>query len=230
MSIILILLVITYIYAQGEYECHKIFCDELQAGICIYTDSTQIIINENSCPTGQNCSFHDLEQSVTNFTRFESYNCKILNDTYTNNTTISLEDSRNPDQFICGTRYPNKNLQEGSHPKKCLNVKDCMLEDGSLTECLCSPNGNKYCKPHHYSDAYDDFWKLCEEGEMIKGYYYNWTILEKYYVYLVEHPACLTEAFLELEVAFEAAIEARDYANLSMSLVVSGFIWIVLLS
>jgi hypothetical protein len=230
MSLILIPFIVTNIYAKGDDECPKIICDGWENDTCIITKLGQITINANSCPAGKQCSMNDLDYSVTHFTPNESYPCKVLTEVSLNNSTRLLQASLNITLCKCELRYLNKELLEGSHPKKCSSERDCMLKDSSTTECKCAPNGNKYCKPDCNSHAYDDFWNICEKGEMSQGYYYNWSILEQYYVYLVEHPVCLTEAFIELKVAFETAIEARDDADLSGLLAVSGLMWIILLS
>lgn len=109
---------------------------------------------------------------------------------------------------VAGRAQKAKDLAEGSHPKKCEISKDCLLEDGSRTECICGFDGKAYCQPHPFSNEFEGFWKdLKEKGKMTRELYDDWIIAYKYYVPRMSSDEC-AENFSQIASAQKAMKEA----------------------
>jgi hypothetical protein len=77
-----------------------------------------------------------------------------------------------------------------SHPKRCLNNNDCLLNDGSHAECRCglSINGFGYCE---VSEGDDDYAKMIDSAcrKEIDNFVYL-VMKVKFFVFLHDRPVC----------------------------------------
>lgn len=57
----------------------------------------------------------------------------------------------------CPIQNSDANLANGTDPKICLTDDDCLLQDGTKSECVCGMDGNYYCAPDISSELFGDF-------------------------------------------------------------------------
>jgi hypothetical protein len=92
---------------------------------------------------------------------------------------------------------PGKKLV-GAHPKKCESNSDCILMDGSYTECRCglSMNGYSYCQISQGDDDYIATHKAACSKDIEKFVWY--LLRQEFYQYLNDRPICAGFVFEDL--------------------------------
>ena len=152
-------------------ECPEYMCGDLEDGVCaiISDDGDTISINENGCPSGKYCS---LEEAFVSFDAGDQiYECD--EDFTDEDDDADIEDFEQFKDFsgdqwkalpLCESQS-SKNLKDGEWSDECDTDEDCELVDGSYSECECHSNGKSYCTPEFYSDYFEDWFTLCENGD-----------------------------------------------------------------
>ena len=80
-------------------------------------------------------------------------------------------------------RDTDDDLAAGTHPKQCVDSSDCATLGNSTTECKCGMLGKAYCIPAWGSNAFDDYWEDCTDGDGEINYWTSawWVEWQKIY-------------------------------------------------
>ena len=119
--------------------------------------------------------------------------------------------------IACPSRILNSDLI-GFSPShnllRCGSSQDCILENGSETDCVCGLDGNSYCLPHSSSAVFDEFWKECDRWGNFSRYKYwkKWVYYSSYYVMWATsfNLTCVMQTMMEIE----AILKGIDSAEL----------------
>ena len=112
-----------------------------------------VVINDEGCEEPHSCSFLDILHWVQ-FNSSSSLPCRT-------NRELDFEGP-----WSCPQRLPLKTLQEGEHPKHCVSDFDCILLDGTVAECVCTPSTKHrsgLCRPDPSDALFEDYWEECEQ-------------------------------------------------------------------
>lgn len=166
--------------ALGWLSCPTITCQSLGINTCasLLSDNS-IALNSNPCDETRQCNY-DLVLtwfSLDPSRRLPTYGCEVAQG-------ISLTDT-----WTCPNRAASKDLASGSYPKICLTDSDCMLQDGTENECVCTPRTSStsgYCRPDTSSTYFNAYWDLCtQSNNVLEGQYegFYWFLKLQYAVY-----------------------------------------------
>ncbi|CAG9317576.1 unnamed protein product [Blepharisma stoltei] len=183
----------------------------LATGVCVeYQDSSTYLVNYNGCPSSAPyCNYESVLSWIPNAFSGYTWSCE------TTNTTDYWTVPSSSNYLACKPKYYNKNLASGSHPKECSTIgstdSNCILKDGSYSECKCGLNGKAYCVPEPSSEAFSDYWTQCctiNCGHMdtFKHYLY-WYLKMEYYVEYISGYSC-TKIFTQF-----SDIDNLDYVG-----------------
>jgi len=119
--------------------------------------------------------------------------------------------------IACPSRILNSDLIGFSSTQnllRCGSSQDCILENGSETDCVCGLDGNSYCLPHSSSAVFDAFWEECDRWGNFSRYKYwkRWVYFSSYYVMWATSAnlTCVKQTIMEIE----AILEEIDSAEL----------------
>lgn len=181
-------------------ECIKWSCTyALEENECVqYADKFNIHVNYKKCIHG-GCSYSNVTEWALTAKRGDIYYC----------STGDLWDEENPTDLSnmeCGSRNENKDLKEGSYPKKCTKISgendSCVLSDGTFNECECGLNGNSYCVPDESSEIYDEYWDECSDNDgKLKdwSHYLFWQLKKLNYINYITAYTCSRDIFEEFK-------------------------------
>jgi hypothetical protein len=163
-------------------SCTNYVCSIMEETTCArkYIDRTEL--NSAFCPIGQSCDLSRVADWDKNSSPGSILECDDLpySDSY----------NRGEYNYSCGDDKKNRELKDGEHPKKCLEDSDCMLQDGTYTECSCGFGHDRYCTPAWDSSVFDGFRNKCEEGWLSYDDLYYWILVKQYYAYTIDTPEC----------------------------------------
>eukprot|EP00359_Climacostomum_virens_P008395 CAMPEP_0204909208 /NCGR_PEP_ID=MMETSP1397-20131031/7979_1 /ASSEMBLY_ACC=CAM_ASM_000891 /TAXON_ID=49980 /ORGANISM="Climacostomum Climacostomum virens, Strain Stock W-24" /LENGTH=240 /DNA_ID=CAMNT_0052078965 /DNA_START=481 /DNA_END=1199 /DNA_ORIENTATION=- len=168
--------------------CPTYSCSSIDPGYCaVLGNDDNVKFTSKSCGEGSGCSL----LSIVNFAYAGVAACTI-------DTTTEVSSSFTTQ---CINRPRNVDLLEGSHPKICDSSRDCQIQNGNYSVCVCSFSGSSYCQPELGSNVFDFYWNDCEahnntvsRGEIL-------TLLDLvyvYYVYAIKPPSCMVKSIYEL--------------------------------
>ena len=204
-SVILLLIIPAFTASSSNSpSCTRYVCSVMDETTCArkYVDRTEL--NSAYCPVDQSCDFAELIDWNLNSSPGETLKCKDL--------PYSEIYNRGEYEYSCGNLKPNRELMEGNHPKICLEDSDCMLQDGSNTECSCGFGYDRYCTPAWDSSAFDEFRSKCEGWLSYDDLYY-WILVKEYYAYTIGTPECAEWLITEFITMNEYKGQTRPVAN-----------------
>jgi len=170
-------------------DCVPYECITLGSNICARKSYQTVMINSESCQPGFRCSL----QEVKNW----HFTAEIDSLMQCEGDVVNPDYERENYDYLCGERKPKKEFASGNLPKECNSNTDCLLEDGTYTECICGLDGKAYCVPSWDSSAFEDFWSLCDQGIQFKDLYY-WVLYKRNYPSFVSRVDCSLMLFQEL--------------------------------
>lgn len=186
-------LILSLSSVQLSLGCPKYSCKELDSDICARMDKNNTItLNQNVCEDGMICRLPSLY--------LWKYQAEI-GDTLSCETAMTKEKGLQTFRVTCDERRPNRELAEGSNPKRCEVDEDCLMQDGNYTQCKCGLGGNAYCKPDISSSIFDNYWEGCEKewGELSNYTTFTYAaMLNAFYSELVDPASCSNDIFLEM--------------------------------
>lgn len=142
--------------------CPQYTCDSnLATNVCAaYTSGSTFKLNSNGCQANYFCSSTQMSTwaillSGTGSATGTTYSC-TANPT---STAPSVFTSKS-----CGTKMANKNFKNGQSVVACASDTDCLLVDGTYTDCMCviKFETTGICEAHVSNDqVFSGFWKDC---------------------------------------------------------------------
>lgn len=207
--------------AQASLECPYMMCKSLDDGVCAQIFDVSIWINDKGC--GEKiCSAEKLYEVHRGYTFVKTDDYTIVK-CYEDEET-EPENIPN-DKVDCFERNTDENLLEGSHPKICSTDDDCMIRSKTTTECKCGIDGKKYCQPMYGSNAFEEFWKRCEEDpKMYQKEWKLWNFAKEQYIPIVSAPTCGDDVLLELRISLDYIIDTANFIVLPY-LVLTGVLF-----
>jgi hypothetical protein len=197
-------------------------------------------LHQNSTDNGP---FHSNSTTTTNYRSPDSNNTNLtdgpsLHDTSSNppNNTSSDSDSDSDDpkedakpvgpqillidhKAFCKYQA-NRNFRDVAITKLCSDSSDCVLEDGTQTECVCGLDGNAYCQPDMFSSLFEMFWSDCVEKKSVDIDVYSiWKSSHDFYIPALTQKSCMSGIFKEIGEA-SRFIEELDGGDVEGSLIV----------
>lgn len=178
-----LLIISTFTASSSNSQlCTNYVCSVMAETTCArkYNDRTEL--NSAFCPIGQSCDLRRLIYWNQSSSPGDTLECEYL--------PYSESYNRGEYNYSCGDFKENRELMEGHHPKKCSGDSDCMLKDGTYTECSCGFGYDRYCTPAWDSSAFDGFRSKCKEGLLSYDDLYYWILVKQYYAYTIDTPEC----------------------------------------
>lgn len=191
-----------FLFSALSMQCPRFSCHNLPPNICaVKHSSDEIYLSNNVCRLDYFCPVERIFSDWWwyGFLATDAlFPCLPLNQ-YEH---MDLSDGDVYKEWPCGEREAKKDLVLGSHPKECQNEDDCMLQDGSLSPCLCGISNSTtsgICSPHMSSGLFKEYWDACKEDGFIEnknlGFYYS--ALQKFYVFTQTNVTCASQAIWE---------------------------------
>lgn len=114
----------------------------------------------------------------------------------------------------------NRNFKGVAMTKLCSDSSDCVLEDGTQTECVCGLDGNAYCQPDMFSSLFEMFWSDCVEKKSVDIDVYSiWKSSHDFYIPALTQISCTSDIFKEIGEATKF-IEELDGGEVEGSLII----------
>lgn len=169
-------------------SCPKIVCGSHSSHLCsVFSDDS---IQLFPCLNGEFCNIQNL------YTNWEEGKTGL-------ECVHALENGSADSVFelmrdVC-KNPPNAGKKlSGSHPKKCNSNNDCVLNDGSLSECKCglSVSGYRYCEISEGDDLSVEMFNAACKTDLTKFLYLMMKV--EFFVYLQDRPSCAGFVFEDL--------------------------------
>lgn len=193
-----VLCLATLIALGSAGYCPTYTCDSsLASNVCAsYTSGSAFKLNSNGCQSGYYCS--SLATSVwaillsgTGSATGTTLSCTQSSTTSTTTTSTTFT------SYSCGTKLSNKTFKNGQTVISCASDTDCLLTDGTYTDCTCifKTDSNGVCEAHTSNDAvYGGFWTDCGSSNTITdedtAAYWVWYML--YWEYTNSNVSCMS--------------------------------------
>ena len=114
----------------------------------------------------------------------------------------------------------NRNFRDVAMTKLCSDSSDCVLEDGTQTECVCGLDGNAYCQPDMFSSLFEMFWSDCVEKKSVDIDVYSiWKSSHDFYIPALTQNSCTSDIFKEIGEATKF-IEELDGGDVEASYII----------
>lgn len=163
--------------------CPGFICQSLTSGNCASLQTkTLVALNTESCPANTACQ---LSAIVPFLGMLESplpisLPYPVACPAYTPPTSGSYTPEN------CEVKVANKNWKNGGSVALCTSDSDCVMQDGQMALCICSPrtDGKGLCQAHpSNTDVFAEYWALCEANNnklpTVEAYNY-WTLALKF--------------------------------------------------
>lgn len=173
--------------------CPQVTCSDTESHVCAQFSPGQVQLAV--CPDTYWCDLDSL---------YRTYQDKqpVLVCSEEEETEIKPGYLRTLMDEVCTQRKRNgkKRLAQGSHPRRCESNKDCILEDGSHTECACAlgSSGSSYCELAPNDPQVHALYSSACKGdgdEFLKEFLHT-----RYYVHLQEPLQCKALVFADIAV------------------------------
>jgi hypothetical protein len=204
--------------------CPEWTCESLDLDTCVRVHGSQLQMNAEGCDTDFYCKLSDVNDwyALLQLPSNAEFPCTRQN--FDGIDAIDLGSGT----WYCGERNKLFDLIEGSPLKRCSSHDDCISKGGWGAECKCGLDGNYYCQPDLSSEAFDDYWTLCDAVKNSTfdpqiGYEYHayWEYYAHYYIEANTAPSCARSSLWEFEVLdllYEAAYGGGELVLLGCSL------------
>mmetsp|Transcript_19560 Transcript_19560/g.35848 ORF Transcript_19560/g.35848 Transcript_19560/m.35848 type:complete len:220 (-) Transcript_19560:3948-4607(-) len=188
--------------AQATY-CPEWTCDTLGLDTCVKVHGSQLLMNTDGCDTDFYCKLSDVNEwyALVKLPSSDEFPCTRQN--FDGIDSVEVDSG----EWYCGDRNELFDLYEGSHLKRCSSRADCLSRGGWTAECMCGMDGFYYCKPDISSEAFDEYWDVCESVKnktfdpQISGAYRTyWEYYAQYYIEANTAPECARSSLWEFKV------------------------------
>lgn len=191
-------MVIVACVSLGSALCPMYQCVDLEENICArQVNSTHFQINQLGCTSKHVCSAVYLSMWARfNSTAMTTHQC--------------LADPRDrgmprtPDaSFPCETKRQGKNFASGQTVIPCSSDTDCLLVDGTHSQCRCAfrNDGKGLCQPDMSNDSvFSDYWSVCSTNGALTNYEraMYWWMYREVFVFTHSDLPC-SSIFMEME-------------------------------
>jgi hypothetical protein len=111
--------------------------------------------------------------------------------------------------------FQRKSMKSGSSLKECDDISDCVLKDGSKTECLCGFDGKAYCQPHMFDSMFEIFYKDCDKVGLDIEEFHTWMMSYMFYIPALTRNSCTEKLFKDMNEAADAveSLSIKDTDN-----------------
>jgi len=173
--------------------CPQVTCSDSENHVCAQYTPGQVQLSV--CPDFYWC---DLDQLYSSYFSQQP----VLVCTHEEEAAIKPGYLRILMEEVCVQRQNNDNrrLAQGSQPHRCESKEDCMLEDGSYTECVCGlgASGSSYCELAPKDPQVQALYSAaCEKAgdAFLKEFLYT-----RHFVHLQEPLQCRALVFADIAV------------------------------
>ena len=191
-----------YKYQHPQPYCPKYSCDaSLGSNVCAsYVAGSAFKLNSNGCLSNYACSAIAVGLwaeliNTSSASSSSSYSCVAVTTSGTSNAPFT--------SMSCGTKLPNKNFKSGQTVISCASDSDCVLVDGTYSNCMCvfKSDGTGICEASTSNDqVYGGYWTACGTSNTItdEDSAAYWVFYMLYWEYTQSTVGCM-DIFLETE-------------------------------
>lgn len=201
-------------------ECPKYECKIFDTAQCARKYYDILELNTSFCALGNSCSLSGMLSWADTAKIGDVFECEEI--------PYVEEFNRGQYEYSCGDKKDDRDFADGSIQKECNDDSDCLLKDGTTTECQCTFNGKSYCIPAWDGSAFEGYWDDCKKGLDYDTVYY-WILIKEFNSYTIDTPDCAEWLFSEFEFINEHEGNERPSSGSTKLLIMNLFISIILI-